>query len=163
MKFTLKQEFPYSLEKVMKAREMRGKGSRKMDNLDKYEIILEEMRGDVRFRKRNMELGKSIPSIVQSVLPKNMLNLVEESSHNMKTQINDFEVFSEGNKDKFLLKGQTVYKEVSDNSCTREYTITVKVDVLFIGDMIAGQVANMYKSGLAKDREIIIDSLAEEQ
>ena len=114
----------------------------------------------VIFVRKNLSLNDKIPDIVKGLIPDTYLNLLEESHYDIAKKINDFQVFPEGNKDKFLIHGVSTYRETGENQCEREYEIKINVSVPLIGGLIASQVGNSFKKSLVSDHEKIINTLS---
>lgn len=161
MKFSLKQDFPYSLEKVLEARDKRWDNLDKFPELKNQQLLEEKTEDDILHQKRRLDFGTQVPSIVKTALPNGMLELIEDSQFNTQSKVHSFTVYPKGMEKKFMIKGKTNYVAVDDQSSRREYEIEIKVNVPVIGGTIESQVAKQYKNSIIKDHKKLMDFIKE--
>lgn len=150
------QEFPVSLETLLRARQERYKHLDKFPELKNVKIVEERQEGNQLYQTRHISIGASIPPILTQILPKGSDTLVEESVFYLDTNIHKFKVVPAGGNDSlFLIEGESIYKSNDSNTSLREYKIQITSKVLFIGGAVEVAIAEIYSNSLKKDMESI--------
>ncbi len=150
------QEFPVSLETLLRARQERYKHLDKFPELKNVKIVEERQEGNQLYQTRHISIGASIPPILTQILPKGSDTLVEESVFYLDTNIHKFKVVPAGGNDSlFLIEGESIYKSKDSNTSLREYKIKITSKVLFIGGAVEAAIAEIYSNSLKKDMESI--------
>ncbi len=150
------QEFPVSLETLLRARQERYKHLDKFPELKNVKIVEERQEGNQLYQTRHISIGASIPPILTQILPKGSDTLVEESVFYLDTNIHKFKVVPAGGNDSlFLIEGESIYKSKDSNTSLREYKIKITSKVLFIGGAVEVAIAEIYSNSLKKDMESI--------
>jgi hypothetical protein len=158
-KIQLEQTFPYSLQAVLEAREKRWDDSETFSEISDQKQLDKKQEGDILISRRKLGLSNYLPAIVRKVLPASIMELNDDSSYNIKTNVNTFEIYPEKHKDKFLISGKSNYIGIDETSCKREFEIQVNVNLLLVGGPMEIQVADLYKKNLEKDYKKIINYL----
>jgi len=157
--FNLTQQFHASIESVLAAREKRYDDISKQDGLKGQELLDKKTEGGFIISRRALSLADRIPDAVKTMIPAGLLNVTEEARFEIATNTNRFEVTYDKNPDKLRISGITRYIRESENSCKREYNISVRVDIPLIGGMVETQIMNSFRKGIERDYEIISELL----
>lgn len=153
--FTLTQTFPASLEKVLAARERRYEDVSKQEGLNKQELLDRREEGSIIISKRSFSLADKIPDAIKSLVPKNFLQLTENSRFDRSNNTNRFEVEQAENPGRLKISGFTRYIAENDRSSRREYEITITINIALVGGLVESQLASSYRKGLERDFEVI--------
>lgn len=156
MRYTLRQEFPYTIKTVIAARELRYDDIDNQPGLKSQQLLGTEMLGNVLVTRRLFRFGSAIPDIVKKMVPEKMLEMVDTNYFDTVTYLSRFTMHSEYSPDKVKISATCPYTELSPNLTVREYDVHVHVDIPLIGRTVAKAVADSHREALIKDHEIIL-------
>lgn len=156
MRYTLRQEFPYSIKTVIAARELRYDDIDNQPGLKSQQLLGTEMLGNVLVTRRLFRFGSAIPDIVKKMVPEKMLEMVDTNYFDTVTYLSRFTMHSEYSPDKVKISATCPYTELSPNLTVREYDVHVHVDIPIIGRTVAKAIADSHREALIKDHEIIL-------
>lgn len=160
MKVQFSQEFPFTLEDVIRARNYRFNNIEKFSEMNSQKIIEHREEDGVRYLKRLLSSEEKIPPLLVSMIPENMLNLIQESWFDKKNLVSDFKIYSENTNDNsFLLTGSAIYEPINNESSRRRFTMNVDVKIPIVGKLISSFISDTFQKRLEKDQNSIITLL----
>lgn len=159
-KYTLRQEFPYPLKTVIRAREHRYDELHNQPGLKSQELLGTEHDGPVVITKRLMKFGETVPDIIKKMVPAALLQMTDTNYFNTETHESKFTMLSDYAPDKVKISGVCPYVQVNENLTYREYELTVEVNVPLVGKTIEKAIADSYRDGLEKDHQIMLRACA---
>lgn len=157
MQYELRQEFPFSIETVLKARESRYDSLDNQPGLKSQQLLSQEVNGTITVTRRLFRFGSAIPEIVKKMVPESLLEMVDTNHFDSSTNISQFTMQSEYSPDKIKIVATCPYIAVSPFLTVREYKVQVIVNVPIVGKTIAKSVADSHREALVKDHKIILD------
>ncbi|HRP68596.1 MAG TPA: DUF2505 domain-containing protein [Turneriella sp.] len=156
MRYELKQEFPYSLATVLKARTLRYEKIQDQPGLNAQELLSVEHDGPVVITRRRFRLGQAIPDIVKKMVPEKMLEMIDTNYFNTESHLSKFTMHSEYAPEKVKITAVCPYLAVSPSLTKREYEVKVDVSVPLIASALAKAIAESHRNALIKDYEILL-------
>lgn len=160
MRYRLRQEFPYPIETVIAARELRYEDLDSQPGLKSQELISVEQQGTVKITKRLFRFGSAIPDIVKKLVPAKLLEMVDTNYFDSATNLSRFTMQSEYAPEKVKITATCPYTAISENLTSREYDVEVAVNIPLVGATVAKAVADSHREALVKDFEIILKACA---
>lgn len=156
VKYKLRQEFPYPLKVVLAARELRYEDIDNQPGLKSQELLSTERDGTVIITKRLFRFGTAIPDMIKQMVPTKLLEMVDTNYFDTATSKSRFVMQSEYSPEKMKLSATCPYVAVSENLTTREYDVTVEVNLPLVGKTVAQAIADSHREALVKDHAIIL-------
>jgi hypothetical protein len=153
MKYSIKQSFEVSLEKLLQAREDRYKHLDQFPDLKDVILLEERKEGKNIFQKRKVDFGSKIPAVLATAL--NDPCLMEESVFDTESHTHEFKMFPPGKESVVTIFGKSLYKSTGENSSERSYDVDIRSGVLFVSPLIEAAVEEIHKHSLEKDRQSI--------
>lgn len=160
MRYQLRQEFPYNIETVIAARELRYDDIENQPGLKSQELISAEKQGSIIVTKRLFRFGTAIPDVVKSMVPAKLLEMVDTNYFDTSSYLSRFVMQSEFSPEKVKISATCPYIRVSENLTIREYDVTVEVNIPIVGKSVAKAIADSHREALIKDHRIILAACA---
>ena len=154
MHFVLEQSFSFSPETVIGAEVYRVSNFTRHPELGIKEITHSDVRPGQASFQSILEVDDSIPVVVQKVMP-SLSKLIYVNEYFTDDLFENFQMYLEGHKERFLIAGKTEYIPSGENNSIRKFSVDVNVDIPLIGKMIEGQSADEYRKTLEKDHEFL--------
>lgn len=158
MRFQLRQEFPYPIDTVIAARELRYNDIESQPGLKSQELISVEREGSVVITKRLFRFGAAIPDIVKKMVPAKMLEMVDTNYFDTTTYLSRFTMQSEYAPDKVKITATCPYIKTGENLTVREYDVQVEVNIPVVGKSVAKAIADSHRDALIKDHQIMLNA-----
>lgn len=156
MRYQLRQEFPFSIQTVIAARELRYDDIDNQPGLKSQKLISVERQGSLIITKRLFRFGSAIPDIVKKMVPAKLLEMVDTNYFDTETFVSRFTMQSEYAPDKVKITATCPYIALSANSTVREYDVQVEVNIPVVGKSVAKAIADSHREALVKDHLILL-------
>ena len=165
-KLNIKQEFPCSLEMLLRAREERYKRLDKFPELKNVEILSEERDGSTLRQTRRISLEESLPAVLTPLLSKDAQAMNEVSEFDLEKNLHTFTITPGGGMEHiFTIRGTSRYYALDDSRAAREYDLGIESKAFLVGVAVEIAIAGVYRQTLDKDQKSItgfVKMLAEE-
>lgn len=160
MRYQLRQEFPYNIETVIAARELRYDDIENQPGLRSQELISTEKQGNIIVTKRLFRFGSAIPDVVKKMVPAKLLEMVDTNYFDTATYLSRFTMQSEFSPEKVKISATCPYIRISERLTVREYDVTVEVNIPIVGKSVAKAIGDSHREALLKDHQIILAACA---
>ncbi|MBI3394915.1 MAG: DUF2505 family protein [Spirochaetia bacterium] len=146
------QEFPHSLEVLLRAREERYKHLDKFPELKNVHTVSEERSGHILKQERHISIAESMPAAISAMMPSGSMTLIEKSEFDTNQNLHSFHVVPGGTMNSlFEVSGVSKYYALDAERTAREYDIEVKSSAFLIGGIVENAIADLYARNLDKD------------
>ncbi|MCB1192495.1 MAG: DUF2505 family protein [Leptospiraceae bacterium] len=159
MNYKVTHTFNFPLSELLRAREDRYKNLDKFPDLRNVTLVEERKEGKNIFQKRKIGMSANLPPVLSAMLEEAVL--IEESVFDTETNTHSFKLFPPGNEKIVMIKGNSVYKAISDTSSERVYDVNIKSEVFLVSGVIETTIESFHKLSLEKDKNSILKFLSE--